>query len=218
MDYDFHHGNERAYIRDIILGINDGLISTFLLTIGVYASGLSLKSILLTIISCASSGIISMGLCEYLATKSQKEMTEAEIEKEKIHIIEHLDVELCHVKDIGIKNDFLMENNKDGLLEFGLAGSDEDNRSPLVAIVVSGGLFFIGSIPTLISFSIINDIHIAIYLAIGLNIITLFAVGSVKTFMTKTNIVCSGVENLLLGSIGVVISYSIGYLFSNYLL
>jgi hypothetical protein len=38
MDYDFHHGNERAYIRDTILGINDGLISTFLLTIGVYAS------------------------------------------------------------------------------------------------------------------------------------------------------------------------------------
>jgi VIT1/CCC1 family predicted Fe2+/Mn2+ transporter len=209
MDYDFHHGNERAYIRDFILGINDGLISTFLLTIGVYTSGRTLKSILLTIISCALSGMISMGLGEYFSTKSQKE---------KIHIKEHLDLELCHVKDIGIKNDFLVENNKDGLLEFGLAGSDEDNRSPLITIVVSGGLFFIGSIPTLISFSITNDIHIAFYLAIGLNIITLFAVGSVKTFMTKTNIVFSRVENLLLGTIGAVISYSIGYLFSNYLL
>ena len=101
-------------------------------------------------------------------------------------------------------------------IEFGL--SDEDNRSPIVAMCVSGGLFLIGSTPTIISFSVTKDIHIAFYLAIGLNIIALFAVGSVKTFMTKTNIVYSGVENLLLGSIGAVISYSIGYLFSNYLL
>lgn len=207
MDYDFHRGNERAYIRDIILGINDGLISTFLLTIGVYASGLSLKSILLTIISCALSGMISMGLGEYFSTKSQKEMSEfADTE-------EHLDVELCQVKD------FMVENNKDGL-EFGLTGSDKElaNRSPLVVMCVSGGLFLISSTPTIISFNVTKNIHISFYLAIGLNIIALFAVGSVKTFMTKTNIVFSRVENLLLGSIGAVTSYSIGYLFSNYLL
>ena len=216
MDYDFHHGNERAYIRDIILGINDGLISTFLLTIGVYASGLSLKSILLTIISCALSGMISMGLGEYFSTKLQKEMSEFTDAEE------HLDVELCQVKDFMVDN-FVqeMENNKDGL-EFGLAGSDPNsNRSPLVAMCVSGGLFLISSTPTIISFWLLDvtkNIHISFYLAIGLNIIALFAVGSVKTFMTKTNIVFSRVENLLLGSIGAVISYSIGYLFSNYLL
>lgn len=200
MDYDFHHGNERAYIRDFILGINDGLISTFLLTIGVYTSGRTLKSILLTIISCALSGMISMGLGEYFSTKSQKEMSElADAE-------EYLDVELCQVKDFMVDN-FVqeMENNKDGL-------------APLVAMCVSGGLFLISSTPTIISFSVTKNIHISFYLAIGLNIIALFAVGSVKTFMTKTNIVFSGVENLLLGSIGAVISYSIGYLFSNYLL
>ena len=189
MDYDFHHGNERAYIRDFILGINDGLISTFLLTIGVYTSGRTLKSILLTIISCALSGMISMGLGEYFSTKSQKEMSEfADAE-------EHLDVELCQVKDFMVDN-FVqeMENNKDGL-EFGLAGSDPNsNRSPLVAMCVSGGLFLISSTPTIISFSVTKNIHISFYLAIGLNIIALFAVGSVKTFMTKTNIVFSGVE------------------------
>ena len=99
MDYHHHFGNERAYMRDIILGINDGLISTFLLTIGVYASGLSWSSILLTIISCAMSGSISMALGEYLATKSQIEVTEAEIESETTHIEEHLDVELNQVRD-----------------------------------------------------------------------------------------------------------------------
>ena len=93
-----HQGNERAYMRDIILGINDGLISTFLLTIGIYASGLSKQSILLTIISCSLSGMISMGLGEYMATKSQKEVMVAELAKEERHIETHLEVELDQVR------------------------------------------------------------------------------------------------------------------------
>jgi hypothetical protein len=88
MTYNTHSGNERAYIRDIILGINDGLISTLLLTIGIYASGFSITAIILTIISSSIVGMISMGLGEYLATKSQAEVTKAELEMEKEHIKE----------------------------------------------------------------------------------------------------------------------------------
>ena len=59
------------------------MISTLLLTIGVYASGLSIKAIILTIISSSVGGMISMGLGEYLATKSQVEVTNAELKTEK---------------------------------------------------------------------------------------------------------------------------------------
>jgi len=234
MTYENHHGNERAYLRDIILGINDGLISTFLLTIGVYASGLSLDSILLTIISGALSGMISMGLGEYLATKSQKEVTDAEIQKEKNHIEEHLDIELKQVQDfleqeLEIKNQSLiqsfvheMEFNSAGLLnlmkkiEFGLC--EEENRNPWIAMFVSGGLFFTGALPTIISFSVTKNIDTAFYLSIGLNTLALFVVGFGKTLMTKTNQWMSGFENMIFAAIGAVISYTIGFVFSKYLI
>lgn len=228
MDYHHHFGNERAYMRDIILGINDGLISTFLLTIGVYASGLSWSSIILTIFSCAISGSISMGLGEYLATKSQIQVTNAEIESEKKHIDEHLDVELNQVRDflildLGLNNHpVLIENfvdamstNKEGLLnfmkkiEFGV--TEDDERTPMTAMAVSGGLFFIGSIPSIISFSSTQNLEFAFYINIVLNTIALFVVGAVKTIMTKTNVCSSGLENLAYGCTGAFISYAIGY-------
>lgn len=59
-----HLGKSRQYWRDIILGVNDGLVSTFLLVAGVAGGGLSSKDILLTAIAGAIAGAISMAAGE----------------------------------------------------------------------------------------------------------------------------------------------------------
>jgi len=58
-----HLGANRQYWRDMILGVNDGLISTFLLVAGVGGGGLSSRDILLTGIAGALAGAVSM--CTY---------------------------------------------------------------------------------------------------------------------------------------------------------
>lgn len=55
-----HLGKHRQYWRDIILGVNDGLVSTFLLVAGVAGGGLSSIDILLTAIAGALAGAVSM--------------------------------------------------------------------------------------------------------------------------------------------------------------
>lgn len=67
------------YRRDIILGFNDGLISMFLLVFGLSGGGATTHSILLAGITGALAGAISMGLGEYLATKSQLQVQQADI-------------------------------------------------------------------------------------------------------------------------------------------
>ena len=57
---DAHLGKHRQYWRDIILGVNDGLVSSFLLVTGVAGGGLSSIDILLTAISGALAGAVSM--------------------------------------------------------------------------------------------------------------------------------------------------------------
>lgn len=57
---DEHLGKHRQYWRDIILGVNDGLVSTFLLVTGVAGGGLSSIDILLTAIAGAIAGAVSM--------------------------------------------------------------------------------------------------------------------------------------------------------------
>jgi hypothetical protein len=114
------------------------------------------------------------------------------------------------------------KNNNEGLLnfmkriEFGI--SDDDQRTPIMAMFVSSVLYFFGALPTLFSFIVNNNIKFCFYLAIILNILTLFSIGVVKTLITKTNPIYSGLENLLYGIIGGSISYGIGYLFSTYLI
>ena len=69
-----HLGASRQYWRDIILGVNDGLVSTFLLVAGVAGGGLLSRDILLTAIAGAVAGAVSMAAGEYVATKSQNQV------------------------------------------------------------------------------------------------------------------------------------------------
>mmetsp|Transcript_17908 Transcript_17908/g.29415 ORF Transcript_17908/g.29415 Transcript_17908/m.29415 type:complete len:130 (-) Transcript_17908:895-1284(-) len=80
-----HLGKQRAYMRDFILGINDGLVSMFLLILGVSGGGLSTSQILLTGITGAAAGIVSMAAGEFLATKSQNDVTVGELALEHVH-------------------------------------------------------------------------------------------------------------------------------------
>jgi VIT1/CCC1 family predicted Fe2+/Mn2+ transporter len=50
-------------------------------------------------------------------------------------------------------------------------------------------------------------------IAAVLTAISLYAVGAVKSFVTKTNPAIAGFENLAIAGVGGVIAYWVGYLF-----
>ena len=110
-DYEDHLGISRQYMRDIILGVNDGLVSTFLLVSAVVGGGLDSIDVLLTGVAGAIAGMISMSVGEYIATKSQEEVFEAEIALEKEHLIhfrQHEKDQLADMLgDMGLEGDDL---------------------------------------------------------------------------------------------------------------
>ena len=55
-----HLGKHRNYWRDIILGVNDGIISTFLLVAGVTGGGMLVEDVLLTAVAGSIAGAVSM--------------------------------------------------------------------------------------------------------------------------------------------------------------
>ena len=84
-----HLSKSRQYYRDIMLGVNDGLVSTFLLVVGVAGGGMDVTGVLLTAIAGAIAGAISMFAGEFVATKSQNEVMRGEIKLEREHIKEY---------------------------------------------------------------------------------------------------------------------------------
>ena len=226
-EYQPHIGATRQYMRDIILGVNDGLVSTFLLVSGVVGGGLTTSQVLLTAIAGALAGMISMAIGEYLATKSQEEVFEAEMALEKEHLRDHRQHEKDQLRDmlanIGLDgsdlttvveiidaNDTAMLNMQ-GALEFGIV--EGERRSPMAAGVTSGLLFLTGALPSIIPFAVLDSVNAALVTAAVLSGIGLFAVGALKTVSTRKNPFLSGSENLALGFLGGVLSYFVGVAF-----
>ena len=226
-NYEDHLGKSRQYMRDIILGVNDGLVSTFLLVAGVVGGGLTATQVLLTGIAGALAGMISMGIGEYLATKSQEEVFAAEMKLEAKHLKEHRDHERDELRhmfgEMGLTGDDLdtvvnIINDSDEAmmgvmagLEFGVV--DTEKRNPYLAGLASAGLFFLGALPCVLPFVVFDDTQTGLLVAAFLAGIGLLAVGATKTVMTKTSPLLSALENLGLGFAGGVLSYSVGQVF-----
>ncbi len=219
-----HLGESRQYWRDMILGVNDGLVSMFLLVAGVVGGRLDAKQVLLTGLAGAIAGAISMATGEWLATKSQEEVFDREISLERDHIRYHRESEVEQLwgllENIGLTGEALrtaaeqISSSDESLfqsmkvLEFGVL--DQERRSPWRAAVFSGGLFLLGSLPSVVPFVFIDSTLTALIWAAVLAGVGLFTVGAAKSMATKTNVWKSGLENLGVSMMGAVLSFWIG--------
>ena len=222
--YREHLGPRSQYLRDVILGVNDGLVSMFLLVVGVVGGGVESDVVLLAGLAGAFAGAVSMAAGEYMATKSQEEVIDGELVLEREHFKYYKERELDGVRDflgdLGVAPDaveaVVASASEDeevlmGLMkafEFGVV--DEDRRNPFLAMLMSGLLFLAGSVPSVLPFAFLSDPDEALVVAAVGATIGLFVVGAVKTQMTRTNPVRSGLENVAVAGVGAVVSYLIG--------
>lgn len=229
LEYEPHIGETRQYWRDMILGVNDGLVSVFLLVVGVVGGGLAAEQVLLTGIAGALAGALSMAAGEYLATKSQDEVFEAELELEQIHIENFRDQELAQLRgffiDMGVTPTDLdnvlsaFEKNDEALLnamaalEFGVVESER--RSPHRAMAASGLLFLLGSLPSVLPFTLLDSNRSALIWASVLTLTSLFVVGVIKASVARTGRLRSGLENMVIAGIGGLAAWGLGDLVGN---
>lgn len=223
-NYEPHIGETRQYWRDIILGVNDGLVSVFLLVAGVVGGGLTVAQILLTAVAGSVAGAISMAAGEYLATKSQQEVLDAEMRLERVHIRDHRQMELSQLREMFVDMGVHTEDvdgvvaafdrsdtailNAMKALEFGAV--DSQTRSPYRAMAYSGLLFLVGSASSVVPFMLVDKASVGFLWAAILTAIGLFVVGVTKSRVARTNSVLSGAENLVIAGFGGGLAYLIG--------
>ncbi len=222
--YQSHIGDSRPYWRDIILGVNDGLVSMLLLVAGVVGGGLNADQVLLAGVAGAIAGAVSMAAGEYLATKSQDQVLEAEIELERQHIRYHRQQELDQLGDMfaamGLGEDevtdivAVFDRSDEGMLnamkvmEFGVV--DSERRSPFTAMAMSGVLFLAGSATSVMPFVFTGETAVGLWWAGALTAAGLFAVGVVKSIVARTSKIRAGLENMLIAGLGGVVAWYIG--------
>ena len=235
-----HEMNEHRighlYLRDMLLGANDALISVFALVTGVFGGGLTAGLIFLAGLSGALAGALSMGIGEFLSTKSQNQVFEGEKRIEIDHIKlfpEYEKSEIVQIyKEKGFEGELLdqivehLASTPEQMLktmmleEFGY--KEEEKRNPFFSMSIMFITFILGSLVPLLPFylSVIQFIPVntAFYITITLTAVILFLVGVAKTYYTRGNKLSSGLENSLLGLLAGIITFILGSLITGLLI
>jgi len=212
-------------IRSAILGLNDGLISTFTLLVGVaaasFAGGGGVSVIILTGIAAMVSGSISMGLGEYVSSKSEYNYIKNEIKREKAEIELFPEEEKQEARNyfekMGLEGNTLdscidsITSDKKRWLNFLLKSELglEEPESPLLGAFLTFISFIIGSlIPQIPYFLDLGFLSLIISTIMSFG--SLFLVGALKTKITGERKIKGALEMLIIGIIAFIISYLIG--------
>ena len=152
-----HSGHRTNILRAMVLGANDGIISTACLVLGVAAANASKSSIMTAGVASLVAGAASMALGEYVSVSSQRDTERADISKEKWELENLPERELAELTGIfeskGLRHDLARQvavelTERDALaihLAEELGITEHSNARPIEAAVSSAAAFSIGS-------------------------------------------------------------------------
>ena len=226
-----HKQEQGQYIKSMIYGGLDGIITTFAVVAGVAGASLSSGIVLILGFANLIADGLSMAVGDYLSTKAENEYNQAEREREKWEVENHPEgekqelVEIYTAKGISDEEartmvDIISKHEKawiDIMMveELGIMESDE---SPLRnALVTFFSFGFFGFLP-LVAYLLSNVSSVVktnqFFVASLLTGLTLFALGAFKVRITERNWFVSGLEMLLVGGIAATAAYLVGYFLS----
>jgi VIT1/CCC1 family predicted Fe2+/Mn2+ transporter/rubrerythrin len=218
------HVSTGSWIGDAIYGVNDGLGAVFGIVSGVagYSNGGHQVVVAGTFGMIASA--LSMGSGAFLAAKSEREVHEAQIDREKQEIEESPEHEIEELSLIyqlkGFNEEEAMKmaqtiSKKPELFlqtmaqeELGL--SEKQFPNPWTALVSSSLATAVGALIPVLPFFFMHGIPAVVASAI-ISTLAHFAVGAAKSLVTSRNWFASGMEMTIVGVLEAVISYGIGY-------
>ena len=219
------HKRGGGWLGDAIYGANDGLGAVFGIVSGVagFTGGTSSNIVLISGLAGMLASALSMGSGAYLATKSEREVYQAEIERERREIEEEPEEEQEELALFYQLKGFteeeatmlaarLAEKPEQFLRtlaheELGL--SEDSFPNPWVAAASAMISTAIGAFIPIIPFFFLQG-PAAIIAAAFISLIAHFVVGAAKTLVTGRSWFLSGMEMTIVGAIEAVITYVLG--------
>jgi VIT1/CCC1 family predicted Fe2+/Mn2+ transporter len=212
-------------IREAIFGAQDGLTSVLAIVSTVGGATGQPFAVLVAGFAAMVAGIFSMATGEYMSSKSQREIFDAQIASEAIEVEERpgeAEAEVAFMlQREGLRPEAArrvaseLASSKPVLLktmvekELGLTVDDDANV--LRGALVMGAAYGLGGLVPLLPYFFLN-VHSAVYVSIALAAVTLFGMGVVKSRWTGRGWFISGLEIFVLGAIAGIAGYLFGTL------
>jgi vacuolar iron transporter family protein len=217
------HFESSELVRDVVIGMADGLTVPFALAAGLSGAVNSTHVVVLAGLAEIAAGSIAMGLGGYLAARGDAEHYDNERLREEREIVERVKDEEEEIyaifEEYGVERSesdpvlqALKRNPKrwvDFMMRFELGLEEQEkNRASQSALTIAISYILGGMIP-LLPYMLAAHANEALLISVAITLVALLVFGAVKGRLTGAGAVRSGTQTMLIGGLAAGVAYAL---------
>lgn len=214
-------------VRDIVIGMSDGLTVPFALAAGLSGAKVGTSVVVLAGLAEIAAGSIAMGLGGYLAARTDREHYQSELEREirETHEIpEQEAAEVAHIfEGWGLTDEqirpivaAIRSDEKrwvDFMMRFELGLEEPDPRRAVWSAVTIGISYTAGGLIPLGPYFFAGDLATALIASIAVTLCALFVFGGIKARFTEIPVWRGGLQTAFIGGLAAAAAFGIARVF-----
>ncbi len=224
------HFTGSATVRDIVIGMSDGLTVPFALAAGLSGAVSNSFVVLVAGVAEMAAGSMAMGLGGYLAARSEADTYKSELAREHAEVRTVPEAEAQEVREIfrgyGLEGAPLdsavnaVRSSPDGWVRFMMReelGLEEPDpkRAPRSAVTI--GLSYIaGGLVPLSPYALGLSLSTAFLWSVGVTLLALLAFGAAKARFTGVPMLRGAIQTAVVGGVAAGVAYALARLVSQF--
>jgi vacuolar iron transporter family protein len=227
IDHRETHFQSGDTVRDVVIGMSDGLTVPFALAAGLSGAVNSLHIIVLAGLAEIAAGSIAMGLGGYLAARGDAEHYQSERRREEREVVERRrdeEEEIYEIFDVyGVERheatpvlSALKRNPKawvDFMMRFELGLEEPQPGRALQSAVTIAGAYILGGLVPLLPY-MLGSLATALPASVAITIVALLLFGGVKGRITGAGMVRNGLQTAIIGGLAASAAFGLARLLS----
>ncbi|AEK62347.1 VIT1/CCC1 transporter family protein [Collimonas fungivorans] len=223
-----HHFEASDTVRDIVIGMADGLTVPFALAAGISGAAAGIDIVVTAGVAEIAAGSIAMGLGGYLAGRTQRQHYYAERDREEQEILNVPHRERKEVIDImaqyGVTKQECepmlagLERNpvawRDFMMRFELGLEEPQPAAARKSAVTIALSYLVGGLIPLAPYMLMTSIPRALAASTVVTLLALFVFGYLKGRVTGTGAFKSALQTLTVGGLAAAVAFGIARLIS----
>jgi VIT1/CCC1 family predicted Fe2+/Mn2+ transporter len=223
------HFTASEFVRDVVIGMSDGLTVPFALAAGLTGNASVPTSVIVTAgLAEIAAGSIAMGLGGYLAARSDAEHYESERRREEYEVEHMAEAERREVAELfreyGLSDHHIQpilqafeENPRawvDFMMRYELGLEEPDPKRALSSAATIAGAYIAGGLIPLAPYMTFKHPTTALVYSVAVTLVALCVFGYVKGRYTGTRPLRSALQTTLIGGLAAAAAFLIARVFS----
>ncbi len=220
------HFSGSDVVRDVVIGMADGLTVPFALAAGISGALASTHIVVTAGVAEIAAGAIAMGLGGFLAAKSDEEHFFSELGREEDEIKYKAEAERQEItaifQEYGISEEeskpvlTALEKNpaawRDFMMRFELGLEKPDPKRAIRSAITIAGSYIVGGLIPLAPYILMSSPHKSLAVSAIVTLMALGIFGFIKGHFTEVPKVKSSVQTMLVGGLAAGVAYAIAKL------